>query len=525
MGPFDMNYEEVANGAILNKKKPESMPAAQGIAAAPAISSAPVIAAPQAINSIASVAPSVSLGSGQKPTIFDNGGLPADVVQRGIDTMRSQMVPPQITAPVVLGQVNAQPVSPNTNPLKNVVDTSSGPTVSDGAGGVYTPERGSNPIAAAVNMFKDSAQAARGDKSYEQIRAEREAASAPASVQPVVPGAAQAPGQLQSDPLSTTTDKFPLGVADNKFITGHNGAMPDSSGGGFTQGKTSYNVNPSGQDGITKVTAQGKNPLYTNIKPEDAVAGLNNQSYGGNPQEGLDRMARANATRQEMINAQITQPSPTGIAAPPVDQTEIDNAEKTKRWAIENAVASAPANQRAALTIQAMNHDQSNQTAQRGQDKASATADAHNNVTMRGQDIGSRTDANRIAVENPLKQAQTQGILAQNDSSKMLADLQRKALSGDVQAMASYQAITGKKATPATDRYMTVTGGEEVGPDGMTKVKKPSGVFDAQTGQFVQMGGGQQAGPSQADLEHTAKKYGMTVEQVKAKLAQQQGAK
>ena len=38
------------------------------------------------------------------------------------------------------------------------------------------------------------------------------------------------------------------------------------------------------------------------------------------------------------------------------------------------------------------------------------------------------------------------------------------------------------------------------------------------------MNGEQQAGPSQADLEHTAKKYGMTVEQVKAKLAQQQGA-
>jgi hypothetical protein len=32
-----------------------------------------------------------SLGSGQKPTIYDNGGLPAQVVQAGVDTMRGQL--------------------------------------------------------------------------------------------------------------------------------------------------------------------------------------------------------------------------------------------------------------------------------------------------------------------------------------------------------------------------------------------------------------------------------------------------
>ncbi len=37
-----------------------------------------------------------SLGSGQKPTIYDNGGLPAQVVQAGVDTMRGQLATPVV---------------------------------------------------------------------------------------------------------------------------------------------------------------------------------------------------------------------------------------------------------------------------------------------------------------------------------------------------------------------------------------------------------------------------------------------
>lgn len=229
-----------------------------------------MIAAPQAINSIASAAPSVSLGSGQKPSIFDNGGLPADVVQRGIDTMRSQMATPEsqksIAAP------SAPIISSAQSPVqKNVIDTSSGPTVSDGAGGVYTPERGSNPIASAINMFKDSAQAARGEKSYEQIRAEREAAAMPASVKPVAPGATQPVGQFQTDLFASASKPD---ITDGSFITGKTQydasglnktgvAMPDSSGGGFTAGNTSYNVNKTSRGRHNQGDGAGEEPaLY-----------------------------------------------------------------------------------------------------------------------------------------------------------------------------------------------------------------------------------------------------------------------
>lgn len=47
----------------------------------------------------------------------------------------------------------------------------------------------------------------------------------------------------------------------------------------FTQGGTKYTANPTSQDGIQKVTG-GSSPLYTNINPEQAVAGLKNQTIG-----------------------------------------------------------------------------------------------------------------------------------------------------------------------------------------------------------------------------------------------------
>ena len=98
----------------------------------------------------------------------------------------------------------------------------------------------------------------------------------------------------------------------------------------------------------------------------------------------------------------------------------------------------------------------------------------------------------------------------------MIAEIQKKAIAGDPQAMATYQALTGK-AKPASDRFMTVQGGEEVSADGMTKIKKPSGVFDAQTGQFVPMGAGQQQAQAPASALEFLKKNPSQAAAFKAK--------
>lgn len=110
------------------------------------------------------------------------------------------------------------------------------------------------------------------------------------------------------------------------------------------------------------------------------------------------------------------------------------------------------------------------------------------NVQMRGQDITAANEAEKLGIDAPYRQAQTQGQQQQNRSAGVMAGLQERAIGGDAKAIETLRALNGK-SNQATDRYMTVQGGEEIGPDGMTKIKKPSGVFDAQTQQFVPMGG------------------------------------
>lgn len=443
------------------------------------------------------------LGSNVQVTTGDAARLPAPVVQEGIATMRGQLAPAPMPAKPNFGdnsqagldtRLAAMQTANGTTP----VNTASGPTVSDGAGGVYTPEGGSKPgagiLSGITNLFADSAKAARTGVPYSQVQAEREASAAAA---PARAATASPSGEFKQDPFAAGPPKFPVGESPaTQFITGKDGARPDSSGGGFTQGATSYNVNPTSQDGITKVTATGKNPLYTNIRPEEAVAGLKNQMIGGDAasvQEGLDRHARANAITQSRIDQQ-----PQGGIAILNDPNEAANADKTARWRQDDLIAKSARNpaagQVAAISAQGQN--------QREQEDARASIESGRNaVVMRGQDIA----ASRSAADEQLKQAQAKGIAATTESTQMLADIQKKALAGDPQALATYQALTGKNRS-AADRYVTVQGGEEIGPDGMTKIKKPSGVFDGQTGRFVPMGG-QQNGQSfgKADVDAAIK--------------------
>lgn len=426
-------------------------------------------------------ADSISLGKSPGPTIYDNGGLPADVVQRGIETMRSQLAKPQSPAPAATGPAAIQ-----------------AQTVDDGAGGVYTPSGGAIPpdkagsgiLNGIVGFFEDSARAARGEKSYEQLRAER--ASGQAS-----PATAQAPSMndgksaVKVDPFGAKPDQFSSPAnSDGTFMTGKDGARPDSSGGGFVQKGVAYNVNPTSQEGITKITSSKTNPLFANIRPEDAVSGLNNQSIGAQDvQEGLNRHARANAITQSLIDKQPA----GGVGILGDGGVSASNDEKTARWRQDELLIAAKYGNRAAGDAIQANANLGvegirSATAQRGQDVGAG-------ITARGQDLTANTEANRLAVESPLKQAQTQGIMAQTESASTIAEIQKKALAGDQQAIAALNSLRGKGQ--ASDRYLTVPGGEEIGPDGMTKIKKPSGVFDAQTQKFVPMDGGQ-AGQAQA---------------------------
>ena len=506
MGHGDANFAE---GGLLDEEARKM--SYQGVTGIQAPSPTPVPAAQTGGDawSLGKSGPGATL----QVTTGDAARLPAPVVQQGVDTMRGQLAKPAV------------PASPQSAPATPITSQGgiaarpwyAGTSTMDDRSGLEM-ERARRSEASAAGVMNDPVKSALqfGVVGAAQSQAAKPAA-APANASPI---AGQT--EFKADPFGSTPDKLMAENSDGQFMTGKNGAAPDSSGGGFTQKGVSYNVNPSSQEGITKVTATGKNPLYTNIRPEDATAMLKNQMVGGDAasvQEGLDRHARANAITQSIIDKQ-----PQGGIGILNDPNNVDaaNAEKTARWRQDELLRAGKYGNRAAgEAIQAnarLAGDQLHSaTTQRGQDITGG-------IAARGQDLAAQTAAKQLAVDSPLKDAQAQGILAQTDSARMLADIQKKALAGDAQAAASYRAMTGKSA-PASDRYMTVQGGEEIGPDGMTKIKRPGGVFDAQTQQFVSMNGGQQQGPSQADLEHTAKKHGMTVDQVKAKLAQQQGAK
>jgi len=107
-------------------------------------------------------------------------------------------------------------------------------------------------------------------------------------------------------------------------------------------------VNDTSQAGIQRVAARGTSPHYTDIKPEDAVAGLNDQRIGQPADEarlGLDRYQRANDIRGQMI-ANRDKDIPAGGYAPVIleDPNEALNAERTRRWRQEELMQSAKNN-------------------------------------------------------------------------------------------------------------------------------------------------------------------------------------
>lgn len=173
--------------------------------------------------------------------------------------------------------------------------------------------------------------------------------------------AAESQGRFGGQDMSRLQN---LDTGFGTFLTGRGGAMPDSSGGGFVRGNTAYNVNDTSQAGIQRVTARGTSPLYTNIKPEDAVAGPNNQMIGQPADEarlGLDRYQRMapqqpwgdapmgstqHGLYQLDVMRQLQDSSPQQVQYSPPEKTqaELENEEKTRRWRQDELIEMAKRN-------------------------------------------------------------------------------------------------------------------------------------------------------------------------------------
>lgn len=228
------------------------------------------------------------------------------------------------------------------------------------------------------------------------------------------------------------------------------GAVVDNE---FTQGGKSYTANPTGQQGILRVTAPGTSPLYTNLDPQKAVSGLKDQTIGqpaDQEAQGIARIANANSIRGEMI-ANRDKDIPAGGYAPGIlaDRSVEDNAalDAMRRSSmISNLSPSQQAEFNMSLSKLAL-QDKGQQLAADNARYAAEVQDkravGHDNVIARGQDLTAQNEAARNKILE--EQSKRKGIL-------------------------SPIAVSGGEVADPSD------------PMGQRKLKMPNSVYDPNTG-------------------------------------------
>lgn len=238
---------------------------------------------------------------------------------------------------------------------------------------------------------------------------------------------------------------------------GNKPSTASTSDNQFTQGGKSYNVNDTSQQGILRVTAPGTSPLYTNIDPQKAVAGLKDQTIGqpaDQEAQGIARIANANKIRGEMI-ANRDKDIPAGGYAPGIlgdGGVEAANAEKTQRWRQDDLLRLATRGNQAAIgallnsdghrDVAAMNNETSRQNA----GVAAQRESNRDQVTMRGQDLNAQNELLRLQ-GNPLDNQTKQLSLTQAQQIGKLQDavLNGKTPEEQAAAAAKIRALYGKQ--------------------------------------------------------------------------------
>ena len=335
-----------------------------------------------------------------------------------------------------------------------------------------------------------------GDKTYDQIRAERAAGGS------AVATPSAAPAATEQKPASGYTLEQGQAPA-NRISAAHQGILAASPSSARTQEVANANESSLGGrqgaymaennlrsfedkgNGIARTVGANGQRSFTNVGTEnvtDATKQIQTNSYDGAANNAS--MAKANAIRQEMIDAQPQ----GGVHIMSDGGIEAANAEKTTRWRQDDLIEKARRGNQAAA-VAAINANASTANAATNA-TANASAEAGRaGIAMRGQDMASKNEAARLAgnpVENQLKQAQAAGIMGQLESTKMLADIQKKALAGDPQAMASYKALTQKGGTEnMRDNFMAVGGGQEFDATANVMRNVPQRLIDLRTGQEV----------------------------------------
>jgi len=291
----------------------------------------------------------------------------------------------------------------------------------------YTQEKGytpwSNPV---VQMFEDSAAAARGQGTYEENRARRAGSPQPAS--PTASPSPVAPSPISPVYSNEVRGRDPNTVQNATSIT--NQPFSSRTGNSFTERNT---------------VEDKRNPLST-----IDMAGNN------------ARALRANAIRQSMTDGYGTGPKVTFLR----DSDPHDGHKVLERWGRERemslagprkaqALAAWYNGQDAAETNRSMNQ-LNNETSQRGQDTRLQEMGMQGDVTVRGQDVNAKSEADRLAGNPLVNKAMKQNLdsgdidLKQKNTLAMLHDEYINATTDEKKQLAiqKINALSGKNQKP-----------------------------------------------------------------------------
>lgn len=556
MGAFDISYNDIAGAPLgSGKKKVAPIQAAQGIAAPTAALSSPqmIDAQPSIIQApaVQQLVPTQSITQGAEsymrahqpgdavaisyPPIMPDATtspspVPAMPMPPGIAKSMSggagQQPAPATIADIRRPTMQAQPM--RATPRAQTEAAPTGPMVSqevkdglaNGAAQAFSSTIG------AIQKSGDAAQRAAGDGNYG------------GAIGHVIRGAAGGIAGFGDDVMRSAAKVLdPAANALKTLVTGDGTPINQDAPQSAAVKTIADVVQPVGQQsyrpGSATANALNETDTFQQSRPGDPLAPALVPQKPGRNAEGVitaesakgamgsdmqrsggvfgtmdmkgvnDIMEREKNARGEMIDSMIKANGGNGIGIMSDGGIEADNDEKTARWRQDDLLAKArfnPAAGQVALeSARGQNHIAA-ETVRGGNQMA--TEQGRNAVTRRGQDMTAHNEANRLSIDAPYRLAQAAGQEQQNRSTSAIADLQQRAIAGDSKAIETLRALNGK-TNQATDRFMAVQGGEEIGPDGMTKIKRPGGVFDAQTGRFVEMNP-QQGGAgkfSKADVE------------------------
>jgi hypothetical protein len=420
-----------------------------------------------------------------------------------------------------------------------------GPTIKGGsvaAADGLAPWYEKDPLT-AISKNMDSSKAA---EAYQKSLYPKGTFDAPQTAPSVAAPVAQNQPINPSGVAQKITD---IAVPGTQFMTGATpGAIPDSSGGGFVSGNRAYNVNDTSEQGIQRVTSKGTSPLYTNIKPETAVATLGNQMIGQPAAEaatGLERMANANKIRGEMIAGMQEQGGPaSGISILQTDQT-LPGGMSVSDW--NNRVSAgfntqmSPKQKAEYLSTEGSQGIQreSQDVLRRGQDMQSNQAAGHDKVIMRGQDISALSDKAKLAMLERNDQRQgdkfglesriMQGQLADSETQRAARGKLSQALaSGDPAAItkARTEAVAaGLKFDREDNGMKPVEIADPADKLGMRKILVQPNADGTYTPMQARQAPAQQRTYADFEKAYLAKRPGSTPEQMKADYQQLYGAK